>query len=283
MALFKEMLSKGDTMKRILITGATDGIGLETAKSFAKQGYSLILHGRNAQKLEEIKKIFLQNNSSLEIDLYQADFSNLKAVHKMAEKLVSDGKVIDVLINNAGIYTLPEEESITNDNLDIRFEVNTIAPYILTNKILPLLAKDGRVINLASAAQAPVDFNALQNKDMLMPLDADMAYAQSKLALMMWTMEMAEEAKKFSSERVFVSVNPKSFLGSKMVRQAYGRQGFNLKIGADILYDAALSEEFKYANGMYFDNDYASFSNPHPFAQDKAKRTILIKILDTYL
>ncbi len=270
-------------MKTILITGATDGIGLETAKLFAKEGHHLLLHGRSEKKLENVKEEILSLNNEAIVELFQADFSILKDVYRMADHLLKNNKKIDVLINNAGIFTVEASQRITKDNLDIRFQVNTIAPYILTKKLLPLLQNkemSSRVINLSSAAQAPVDYNALQNKEMLMPLSADEAYAQSKLALNMWTIELAQA---WNNNPMLVAVNPKSFLGSKMVKEAYGQNGYDLKFGADILHRAALSDEFKTANGMYFDNDYGMFSNPHPFALDKENRKKVMQILDLFL
>ncbi len=269
-------------MKTILITGATDGIGLETAKMLAQEGHNLLLHGRNKNKLEETKNHLLGINRNLKIELYLADFSNLKEVHAMADALLQKKIKLDVLINNAGVFTVPSNQKITQDNLDIRFEVNTIAPYILTKKLLPSMNQEGRIINLGSAAQAPVDFQAFLNNKRLMPLSDDEAYAQSKLALTMWTIEMAQSSQKTGNSTVFITVNPKSFLGSKMVKEAYGREGYDLKIGADILTRAALSDEFKSANGKYFDNDFGMFTSPHPFALDKNNRLTLIKILDEF-
>ncbi len=261
-------------MKTILITGATDGIGLETAKLFTKEGHRLLIHGRNQAKLENIKNELLKLNSDAEIELYLADFAILQDVFSMANRVLTQEKKLDVLINNAGIFVVAEYEAITKDKFDIRFQVNTIAPYILTKQLMPLLSIGSRVINLGSAAQAPVDLQALT---LHTAISTNEAYAQSKLALMMWSMEMAESP---SNKATIISVNPKSFLGSKMVHEAYGQKGYDLSIGAEILYKAALSDEFKNANGMYFDNDYARFSDPHPFALNKNNRQALQNVLD---
>lgn len=183
-------------MMTILLTGATDGIGLETAKRFAKEG------------------------------------------------------------------------------LDVRFAVNMISPYLLTKFLLPKLSVKGRIINLSSAAQMNIDFDALRGGKLL---SHDSAYAQSKLGIAMWGLELAEE---LGDKAVVISVNPKSFLGSKMVKKAYGRQGYELSIGADILYRAALSEEFSDKSGAYYDNDFEQFSRLHPFALSKENRLKLVEIMD---
>lgn len=259
-------------MKTILLTGATDGIGLETVKLFAKDGYNLLLHGRNIEKLEQTKEELLKINPNLVIKTFVADLSSLENTKKLANEILNDIETLDVIINNAGVFVV--EETTTKEGLDVRFAVNTISPYILTKMLLPILSNKGRVINLSSAAQGSIDFNAMKTGK---KLSHDEGYAQSKLAIGMWSMEMAEE---LGEKAVLISVNPKSFLGSKMVKKAYDRKGYDLSIGAEILYRAALSEEFADKSGMYYDNDYQVFSNLHPFALNKANRLELIKTMD---
>lgn len=142
-------------------------------------------------------------------------------------------------------------------------------------------ATDGigsRVVNLSSAAQAPLDPGALSG---VSPLDDGMVYAQSKLALTMWSRHLAEE---FGDKGpAVIAVNPKSFLGSKMVKEAYGVAGSDLNIGADILCRAALSEEFADASGRYFDNDTGRFASPHPDAMDARKCEQIVKVIEAVL
>ncbi len=270
-------------MKTLLITGATDGIGYETAKMLAhygqeeNQSLTLLLHGRNANKLQEVEIFLKKINPKLDVKTFRADFSSLEEVRAMAQEIIDTQIMIDTLINNAGVFVVDQDKSITKDNLDIRFQVNTIAPYILTKKILPLLTENARVINLSSAAQAPIDFMALVNQKKLSASDA---YAQSKLAILMWTMDMAEN---LDNNPMVIAVNPKSFLGSKMVKEAYGQKGYDLKIGAEILTSIAFSDEFATAGGKYFDNDYGNFALPHPFAMDRKNRKDLVKVLNTFL
>ncbi|ONI42025.1 oxidoreductase [Candidatus Epulonipiscium fishelsonii] len=263
--------------KTILLTGATDGIGFETAKMFAKDGHNLLIHGRSKQKLETTKDALLKINPNLVIETFLADFSILAEVRSMAKTILSKFTKLDILINNAGIFVVDESKVITTDGLDIRFSVNTIAPYILTKMLIPILGKNSRVVNVSSAAQDTINFEAFNNNK---KLSNGAAYAQSKLAIIMWTMEMAEE---FPNGPMFVSVNPKSYLGSKMVRDAYGKEGFDLQIGADILYNASLSEEFKDANGKYYDNDNCVFADPHADAFNKETRIKLIEEMAKYL
>lgn len=131
---------------------------------------------------------------------------------------------------------------------------------MLTQKLLPILGPGGRVVNLSSAAQAPVDVAALRGARSLGDMDA---YAQSKLAITIWTQELART---HPDGPVFIAVNPGSLLASKMVKEGFGVAGNDLSVGADILRRAALSEDFASASGQYFDNDSGRFAQPHPAA-----------------
>lgn len=211
-------------MKTILITGATDGIGLETAKSLAALGHKIILHGRSDTKLANAHKIVSQISNTGLVDIYRADLSKISEVKALASTLTAIHQKLDVLINNAGVFTTPKP--LTEQGFDLRFIVNTVAPYLLTKQLLPLLPSDGRVINLSSAAQMPVNLDALAGKT---HLDDNQAYAQSKLALTMWSFQLAQHLTE--NDPAIIAVNPASFLGSKMVKEAYGVNGKDLQIG----------------------------------------------------
>ncbi len=262
-------------MKTILLTGATDGIGLEAAKLIARDNHTLLLHGRNEQKLREIKDLLLEENHLATVKTFVADFSDLSQVRIMAKSILENYETLDVLINNAGVFVVSEQERITKDGLDVRFSVNTASPYILAKTLFPLMTSDSRIINLSSAAQAPFTINTLKHGS---HMEADEAYAKSKLALIMWSIDMSKD---HPPGPLVFSINPKSFLGTKMVQEAYGQQGYDLRIGADILYRAAFFDDFNDANGLYFDNDIGHFSNPHPFAFNENARFELMEYLET--
>jgi NAD(P)-dependent dehydrogenase (short-subunit alcohol dehydrogenase family) len=260
----------------ILITGATDGIGLATAHTLVEQGHTVLLHGRNPAKLAATEKALSALPGSGRIETYLADLSRMADVTALARDIAQKHERLDVLINNAGIYRAPE--TLTPDGLDVRFAVNTLAPYLLTLRLLPLMDAKGRVINLSSAAQAPVDAEALAGRVRL----ADMAaYAQSKLALTTWSRHLALAHR--PDGPVIVAVNPGSLLGTKMVKEGFGVEGGDIRIGADILVRAALSDEFASANGQYFDNDAHQFGAPHPDALNPDKSAQIVRALDAVL
>jgi len=181
----------------------------------------------------------------------------------LAEAVQADHAQIDVLINNAGILKTPQVQ--TEAGRDIRFDVNSVAPYLLTRLLLPVIPADGRVVNLSSAAQAPVDVAAMTQFRPMGDMDA---YAQSKLAITIWSAALAET---LPDGPAMIAVNPGSLLASKMVKEGFGVAGSDLNVGADILIAAALAPDFAQASGRYFDNDSGRFAAPHAAASDPAQ------------
>jgi len=262
--------------KTILITGSTDGIGKLAAIQLAKEGHQVYVHGRNSKKLDAVIAEIKAESDNEEVKGFVADFSDLKAVKNMAAEVNQELSKLDVLINNAGIFKTPVTR--TKDNFDIRFSVNYFAPYILTKAVLPLLHKGdkARVINLSSAAQAPVSLDALSGKG---ALSANEAYAQSKLALAMWTFHLAEA----EPDLVAIPVNPGSLLNTNMVKEAYGFHRSSANKGRDILYDLAISEKYSNESGKYFDNDIGTFGRLHPAGSGKEAINKLVAKTETLL
>ncbi len=253
-------------MKKILITGATDGIGLETARKLKSLGHELLIHGRNPEKLDRI-------GAELSSPTFQADLSELSQVKKLAKEVLEHTKSLDILINNAGVYKTKNPKA--KNGMDIRFVVNTLSPYFLTKTLLPNISSDGRVINLSSAAQSSVNFQALKGNTQL---DDFSAYAQSKLALTMWSQHLAHQQN--TNGPIVISVNPGSLLGTKMVREGFGTSGNDINIGVNILTELALDEKHLESNGKYFDNDSGQFANPQADGLNLEKTKELISILE---
>jgi NAD(P)-dependent dehydrogenase (short-subunit alcohol dehydrogenase family) len=263
--------------KTILITGSTDGIGLETARMLVSQGHHVLLHGRNSEKLDTVNKTLSAIAGAGNIESYVADLSRMADVEALAKSVAEKHTKLNVLINNAGVFKTPNP--ITQDGLDVRFAVNMLAPYLLTQRLLPLLGESGRVINLSSAAQSRVDPEALAGR---VSLSDDMAaYAQSKLALTMWSRNMALSLK--DRGPVVIAVNPGSLLATKMVKEGFGMAGNDIRIGAEILVRTALSDEFASASGKYFDNDIGSFTSPHPDARNPQKSEEIVRAIEAVL
>lgn len=243
--------------KTVLITGSTDGIGLLTARWLLEAGCEVILHGRSQAKLDAA----LTDLGSDRVSGCLADLSTLAGAKQLAADVLASGTLLDVLINNAGVLSAPQAQ--TTDGLDVRFAVNTLAPYILTKRLMNLLGPEGRVINVSSAAQSPVSLAALSDPPSLPDMAA---YAQSKLALIQWTNALARQPK--SQRPMLVSVNPGSLLGTKMVKEGFNMAGKDVGIGAQVLAELALTISPEDADGAYYDNDIGRFGTPHPHALD---------------
>ncbi|BFM10668.1 SDR family NAD(P)-dependent oxidoreductase [Simiduia litorea] len=262
--------------KTILITGATDGIGLATANKLVAMGHEVLLHGRNQEKLNTVAQSLKQLHRNAKVDTFVADLSELNEVNSLADAISTRYKNLDILINNAGVLKTPNTR--TAAGLDVRFVVNTLAPYQLTRRLLPLLGEQARIINLSSAAQAPVNISALNGE---LPLEDMEAYAQSKLAITLWSQHLATE---FNAKGpAIIAVNPGSLLASKMVKEGFGIAGNDINIGANILIDAALDESFATASGKYYDNDAKRFATPQHDADNPVKIKELIRAIEAIL
>ena len=254
--------------KYILITGSTDGIGKLLALRLAKEGHIVAVHGRNQAKLETTLKEIKEESNNENVIGFLADFSSLADVKKMAADVIEKMPKIDVLVNNAGIFTSKVDS--TPSGIDIRLAVNYLAPYQLTNSVLNLLKKSDapRVVNLGSAAQSPVSLIALEGKA---NLGANEAYALSKLALTMWSFDLAKQEPNIT----VVAVNPGSLLNTKMAKEGYGQHWSPAEKGVDILYDLSMTDLAK--TGQYFDNDKGSYATAHPDAYNSEKIEALLK------
>ena len=238
-------------MKRkvLFITGATDGIGRIAATELAARQpeATILIHGRNQAKLgktvSEIQK--LSGNSNIESFL--ADFSSLDEVRLLSREILSKHDSIDVLINNAGAgFAAPR---LGKDGMETRLTVNYLAPFLLTNLLLPALIKaaPSRIVNVASAGQSPINFNdiMLENK-----FDGVTAYTQSKLALVMFTFDLAEQLKQ---EHILVNcLHPGTYLDTNMVREAGIDPQGTAESGADALVYLATSPDLENTSGKYF-------------------------------
>ncbi|MFL1896339.1 SDR family NAD(P)-dependent oxidoreductase [Aquimarina sp. 2-A2] len=251
-------------MKTILITGSTDGVGKLSALKLANDGHQIIVHGRNSEKLENTISEIKAQASNDKVSGFVSDLSDFDSIKKMIAELSNELASIDVLINNAGVFKSSIKQN--QDTLDMRFAVNYFAPYLLTNGLLSVLKNSAspRIINLSSAAQSSVSMEALRGNE---TISSQEAYAQSKLALTMWSFYFA----KAFPEITTIAVNPGSLLNTKMVQEAYGKFWSSADKGADIVCELAVSEKHIENSGKYFDNDKGIFSNAHNDAYNQEK------------
>lgn len=154
------------TTKTSLITGTTSGIGQAIVLELVKSVSTLILPVRSINKGEELKKALASINPNCQIDLYQCDLESIKSVKKCATTIASKYKVIDILINNAGI--MEPDFRLTSDGVEAHFQVNVLSQYIFNAILQPLMvaSEQGRIINLSSAlyAQGKFEIESINSK-----------------------------------------------------------------------------------------------------------------------
>jgi NAD(P)-dependent dehydrogenase (short-subunit alcohol dehydrogenase family) len=183
-----------ENRKIALVTGATEGIGKATAKGLLEKGFTVIIHGRNAQKLADTAQELKKLTGSEAVETLQADLSSLREVKAMADLVRSKYECLNVLINNAG--TMMSERSLSKDGHEMMLATNYLAVVVLTEQLLPLLRSTphARIINLSSVSYktAKPDFNDLQcvkNYDMMRQ------YGNTKLFDLYYTLDLAERLK----------------------------------------------------------------------------------------
>jgi NAD(P)-dependent dehydrogenase (short-subunit alcohol dehydrogenase family) len=174
-----------------VITGATGGLGLETALALAGAGADVVLTGRNAQKGQAVLDTIRSRYPSAMIRYAHLDLASLASVRRFAEQFADEHTSLDLLVNNAGVMTPPKRQT-TSDGFELQFGTNYLGHFALTGQLLPLLfaAREPRVVNLSSIAHkggAKIHFDDLQWQHSYSPWRA---YGQSKLAMLMFALEL---------------------------------------------------------------------------------------------
>jgi NAD(P)-dependent dehydrogenase (short-subunit alcohol dehydrogenase family) len=258
-----------------LVTGASDGLGRSVARELAAAGATVLLHGRSGRRLEGTVREIRDATGSDRLHSYLADFSSLEEVRRLAEEVKRDHARLDLLVNNAGIGAgsrgSGREESA--DGYELRFAVNYLAPFLLTHLLLPLLRRSApaRIVNVASAGQAPIDFHDVMLERRY---DGMRAYAQSKLAQVMFSFELAERMRADGVD-VDVTVNalhPASLMNTKMVYESFGRTMSSVEEGVEATMRVATSPELDGVTGRYFDRLREGLAHPQAYDEEARRR-----------
>ena len=226
--------------KIVLITGATSGIGRISAEKFAQMGATVILHGRSQNKLSQALSEICMETGNDKVFTYMADLTSLSDVKRFINEIKKNHEQLDVLINNAGFLGKQDDARIeTEDGHEVIFQVNYLSLVLITEGLMNLVTKTkGRIINLASAAQSPIDVNNLMQTAGLT------AYAQSKLAVILYSFHLA---KRLCEQAMVFALDPGSLLNTNMVKTAFGESERSPTIGSDAQINLACNEELKSA------------------------------------
>ncbi|AYW47003.1 oxidoreductase [Tetragenococcus osmophilus] len=258
----------------VLITGATDGLGKMTADRFAQQGARILLHGRNEEKGKKVLQEIKQTTGNQSLEYFNADFSSLSSVAQLSEKVISNGEQLDILVNNVGIGGGPRSKSereISQDGFELRWAINYLAQVLLTKKLLSVINDGARIINIASVGQSPLDFDDLNMKK---TYDGYLAYARSKLALIMFTFDLSAELKE---RKINVNaLHPATLMSTSMVSDHFGQAQNSVEKGVSAVEFLATSKELDDTTGEYFENKSQTQADAQ--AYDKKAREKLQQI-----
>ena len=237
--------------KTALVTGSTDGVGRVVAKRLAALGARVLVHGRDRERGEGlVAELRAQGHD--DVDFLEADLASLAEVRRLAEAISSSEESLDVLINNAGIGSggASGQRATSRDGFELRFAVNYLSGFLLTRLLLPkiLSSTPSRIVNVASLGQAPLDFeDVMINRG----YSGSRAYSQSKLAQIMFTIDLAEA---LTREGVTVnSLHPATYMNTTMVRQSGTTPISSVEEGADAILNLVLSPAFEGRGGLFLD------------------------------
>jgi NAD(P)-dependent dehydrogenase (short-subunit alcohol dehydrogenase family) len=239
--------------RTVLVTGATDGLGRRVARHFAEKGATVLLHGRDAGRAGAAAREISEETGNDKLRYHLADFSSLGDVRRLAEEVGSRHDRLDVLVNNAGVILPVREES--RDGVELTFAVNYLSHFLLTRLLLPLLVRGfasapapARIVNVASAAQSPINFDDPMLEKRYDPM---LAYSQSKLATAMHAFDLAGELR--GSGVTANALHPATLMDTKMVRETFGYARSTVEEGAEATVRLAASPEVEGVTGRYFD------------------------------
>jgi len=243
--------------KNIIITGATDGIGLAAAKSIAKKGYHVSLVGRNPDKGKKALETIISHSGNENLDFFECDLSLVANVKDLADRIKQKHSKIDVLLNNAGGAN--KTKQITSEGLEKTFATNQMNYFVLSTELLNILSEsnDGRIVNVASNAHigAELDYENINSEK---SFSAWTSYCVSKLMNIMFTYQLSS-----MQDRVSVNVLHPGFVDTNIAGNEgnlikyivkFGAKMFARTVdnGADSSIYLSTSDEVKGVSGKYF-------------------------------
>ncbi|MDQ3608706.1 MAG: SDR family NAD(P)-dependent oxidoreductase [Actinomycetota bacterium] len=254
------------TGRTILITGATDGLGRQLALDVAGAGAMVLAHGRRQERLDALAD---ELGDGARVQTYLADLASLNEVRSLADHVAGDHDALHVLVSNAGVGA-EEERTLSHDGHELRFAVNYLAGFLLTRRLLPLLraGAPSRVVNVASVGQAAIDFDDVMLEH---GFSGSRAYAQSKLAQIISTFDLAQE---LAGDGVTVNaLHPATLMDTTMVRETFGSARTTVREGADATLCLIADPALEGVTGRYFQGTREA--EPDPQARDPWARAAL--------
>ena len=268
--------------KICLVTGATSGIGQVTARALAEQGATVIVVGRNREKSAATVSQIQQQTGNPAVEFLLADLSSQQAIRQLVQQFQSRYQRLHVLVNNAGAVFGQRQESV--DGIEMTLAVNYLAPFLLTNLLLDTLlaSAPARIINVSSGLHtgARIELDNLQGQRRYVGFQfGQSAYGQAKLALIMFTYELA---RRLAGTGVTVNALSPGMVATNLGRDAGGFMSLMKRLadlfalspeeGAQTSIYLATSPEVEGVSGQYFDKKKAVPSSPASYDQAVASQ-----------
>ncbi len=261
-----------------LVTGANSGLGRVTAEELSRRGATVVMVARVREKGEKAQSEIKKVTGNQSVGLLCADFTSLESVRKLVEEYKKNYDKLHVLINNAGLVSL--QRKLTQNGNETTFQVNYLAPFLLTNLLLDELkaSKPSRIVNVSSVAHysGELDFNDLT---MEKGYGVMRAYSESKLALVLFTRELARRLE--GSGVKTYSLHPGA-VGTNIWSRPAGSFGFIMKIpklfmrtpkkGAETIIYLATEQGIENQSGEYFDDKRMRKSSEDSYDEEKARK-----------
>jgi NAD(P)-dependent dehydrogenase (short-subunit alcohol dehydrogenase family) len=266
-------VSRADENTVALVTGSTDGLGRALAERLARLGMTVHIHGRNAEKLEATRRAIVAETGNERVVPHRADLASLAEVRALGDE-IAGLPALHLLVNNAGMgSSLPDspERQESADGVELRFAVNYLAGYVLTERLLPLLESSApsRVVMVASRGQAALDFEDPMLERSL--YEGRRAYAQSKLAQITYAMDLADRLGPGSGVTVN-ALHPATYMPTKIVLAQNNEPIDSLESGLVATLRLALDPELDGISGLYFDHESESRANDQAYDPEARRR-----------
>jgi NAD(P)-dependent dehydrogenase (short-subunit alcohol dehydrogenase family) len=256
--------------KTVLVTGSTDGVGRYVAAKLAAAGAKVLIHGRDRDRAKKLAEEIRRAGHG-EAVFYQADLSSLNGARQLAEAVLADHNRLDAFISNAGIgsRTQGAERRESADGYELRFAVNYLSGFVLAHLLLPLLkaSAPSRIVNVASLGQHPIDFEDVM---LTRGYTGTRAYAQSKLAQIMFTIDLAGE---LAGSGVTVnSLHPATYMNTTMVREGGITPISTVEQGGDAILHLAAGDDVAGKTGLFFNGMREAQADPQAYVEAARKQ-----------
>jgi NAD(P)-dependent dehydrogenase (short-subunit alcohol dehydrogenase family) len=256
-----------------LITGATDGLGRALAERLAGLGMTVHLHGRSTEKLAAAAEEITATTGNERVHTHRADLASLAEVRALADEIAALD-ALHLLVNNAGMgsgYPDSRERQESADGIELRFAVNYLAGFVLTERLLPLLRRSApaRVVMVSSRGQAALDFDDPMLEGSL--YEGRRAYAQSKLAQITYAVELTDRLGPDAGITIN-ALHPSTYMPTKIVLEQHGESIDSLEQGVEATLRLAVDPELDGISGHYFDRIDEVRAEPQAYDRDAQRR-----------